>query len=163
MTQQSRQLFPLWDFGWLDHSELRLPACRESQDVVAAYLSSDRFATSFVGPNEEKAPDLHGAFWRASIGVSDFLLISKTEFYDHIQAIRQPQGFSEPASDEQWQTGERVIAAIQPRYTWIMMLRLTEESEESFHEWGFVLTIFREFLLANPDAEHVSRLVFGYD
>ena len=163
MTQPSRHLLQLWDYGWLDYNKFELPACADWQAAVTSYLDSESFATSFVGPDLEHAPELHGPFWRSLITVDDFELLNVAEFYDQIRRIRHPEGFSESASDEQWQAVEQLVGKVQPRYTWLIRLHLTEDDEDKFHDWGFVLTIFREFLLANPKSEQVSRLVFGYD
>ena len=93
----------------------------------------------------------------------DFSLVSIDEFYQDIQTIRQPAGFDEPVSDDQWRdVGDR-LAAIQPKFEWLIRLRLTEEDSEKFHDWGFVLDIFREYLLANPNSPRVARLTFGFD
>ena len=43
------------------------------------------------------------------------------------------------------------------------MLRLTEDDVDKFHDWGFVLSVFREFIFVNPNSENVVRLIFGYD
>jgi len=163
MTQPPRQLLSLWDYGWLDHNEFLLPPCPSPQEVVAAYLRSNSFGTSFVGPNLDQVKDLHGPFRRELIATTDFQFVNASEFHDQVQAIRHPKGFSEPASDEQWQGVELLTSELEKRYSWIIRLRLTDDNVEKFHDWGFVLTIFQEFLLANPNSEEVSRLVFGYD
>ena len=165
MIQPSRQLFPLWDYGWLDHNEFKLAACCDPPKLTEAYLCSDSFGSSFVGPTleETEASLLHGPFWRNLVTASDFQLISLDDFYGEIQEIRQPVGFSKAATDEQWQTVELLISRLALQYKWIINLRLTEQDSARFHDWGFVLMIFREFLLANPDSEQVSRLIFGYD
>jgi hypothetical protein len=163
MTQPPRQLLSLWDYGWLDHNEFLLPPCSNSQEVVATYLRSDSFGTSFVGPSLDQAEDLHGPFRRELIAPTDFQLVSPGEFHDQVQSIRHPEGFSEPASDEQWRAVELLISELEKRYRWILRLGLTDDNAEKFHDWGYVLNIFQEFLLANPNSEPVSRLVFGYD
>jgi hypothetical protein len=93
---------------------------------------------------------------------ADIELLGAAEFYEHIRGVRQPEGFSEPASDEQWQAVERLVGEVQLRYMWIIRLRPTEEDSDKFHDWGWVLEIFREFLLVNAGSSQVSRLVFGY-
>lgn len=64
---------------------------------------------------------------------------------------------------QQWQAVERLASEVSSRHAWLFMLRFTEDDQERFHEWGFVLTIFREFICASPDTEFAERLVFGYD
>lgn len=165
MTLPSRHLLALWDYGWLDHNEFQLTACYDSQKLIESYLSSKYFGSSFVGPTleETEAPELHGPFWRSKITVNDFQLIGSDEFYDRVQEIRQPTGFTSAASDEQWQAVNLLISKLKVQYKWFFNLQLTEQDSEKFHDWGFVLTIFREFLLANPDSKNVSTIIFGYD
>lgn len=164
MNQKERQLLPLWDFGWLDHDEITLAPSSQPQDLIGAYLQSNYFGSSFVGPSPaDHGSDLHGPFRRSLITPSDFSLISAEEFSDRVQRVRQPEGFPEPVEDEQWRAVETLVAQLQPKYSWLIALGLTEDDTDRFHEWGYVHSIFREFILANPDSAPVSRLVFGYD
>jgi hypothetical protein len=163
MTQPHRQLLPLWDYGWLDCNEIKLPPCNHLEELVDAYLRSNSFGTSFVGPELEDAPELHGPFWRTSITADDFQVIDSDSFYAQIQSARQPEGFAEPVDEEQWSAVENLISKLEPQYQWVIMLRLTEKDVDKLHDWGFVLDIFREFILANPNSENVTRLVFGFD
>jgi hypothetical protein len=43
------------------------------------------------------------------------------------------------------------------------ILRRDERDRELFHEWGFVLFVFREFLFVSPGRDSMERLVIGYD
>ena len=163
MTQPKRQLLPLWDYGWLDLNEIRLPPCGQPRELIEVYLSSNYFRTSFVGQELDDAPELHGAFWSASVEANDFQLIDSATFDAHIERIRQPEGFSEPVDEEQWSAVKELVTKLKGQYQWLIMLRLTEDDGDKFHDWGFVLDIFREFILANPNSENVVRLVFGFD
>lgn len=163
MTHTARNLFPLWDYGWCEHERLTLPRCQSPQDFIRAYRQCDAFGTSFVGPEPPHTPELHGPFPSSSIAESDFELITPQRFREAIAAIPQTSGFTEPPSTEQWQPVERLASEVSSRHAWLFMLRFTEDDRERFHEWGFVLTIFREFICASPDTEFAERLVFGYD
>jgi hypothetical protein len=163
MTNSARNLLPLWDFGWCDHDRPSLPRCHAPQDVIRQYVSSAAFGTSFVGQENEHAPELHGPFWSSAVSEPDFELITPQRLAEEVDAIRQPPGFTEPASDEQWQPVQSLLSEVCSRSTWIFMLRLTENDRDRFHDWGFVLLVFREFLCASPDSDSVDRLVFGYD
>jgi hypothetical protein len=164
MSQPQRQLFSLWDYGWLDYNEIKLAPCNQTRELIDSYLSSDIFGTSFVGPelnNDEQT--LHGPFWRTSITADDFQVIDSDTFYAQIRSVQQPEGFDEPADEEQWRAVENLISKVKSQYQWLIMLRLTEDDADKFHDWGYVLCVFREFLLANPNSEDVARLVFGFD
>lgn len=162
-VETTDNLIGLWDFGWLDHGEVSLEPSDTWEGAVAAYLTSESFQTSFLPP-EDKDAGIHGPFKQDQIAVEDFELLSVDEFYQRIQEIRQPEGFSEPATDDQWRQVGDLLAKVQPQFKWLIGLRLIETDEERFHDWGFVLGIvFREFLLTNPNSERAYRLVFSLD
>lgn len=163
MTVTSRNLVSLWDYGWLDCSVITIPPCDQPPDVIVAYLGSEHFGTSFVGPQSDVAPDIHGPFWRASISPDDFCLLSPEQLAATVATIRQPEDFTSPADDAQWQVVEQVTSSLARSHQWIFALRLTEEDRDHWHEWGFVLTIFREFLFADPGSNRLERCIFGYD
>ena len=127
------------------------------------YRHSDAFGTSFVGPEPSDTPELHGPFLSSSISDSDFELITPQHFQDLIAAIPETSGFTESPTDDQWQAVQYLVSEVSSRHKWLFGLRLTEDSQECFHDWGFVLSIFREFICASPDSEFAERLVFGYD
>ena len=163
MIQPARNILPLWDHGWCDCNEIVLTPSKSWQEVVRAYVSDESFETSFVGPEFERAELLHGPFWRTKVNPEDFSLLTVDEFYEDIQSIRQPPEFSEPVSDAQWRAVADRLKTIQPNFEWLIKMRLTETDTDRHHDWGFVLTIFREYLFANPNSPQVSRLTFGYD
>jgi hypothetical protein len=163
MTQTPRNLLSLWDYGWCEHERLALPRCQSPQEFIGAYRHSDAFGTSFVGPESPHTPELHGPFPSSSIYESDFELVAPQRFHGLIAAIPQTSGFTQPPSSDQWQAVQRLASEVSGRHTWLFSLRLTEDDQSRFHDWGFVLTIFREFICASPDTEFAERLVFGYD
>ena len=163
MPEPKRQLLALWDYGWLDLNEINLSPCSHPRELIEAYLNCKEFGTSFVGQKLDDAPTLHGPFLRTSVTADDFQIIDSDTFYTQFRRIRQPEGFDKAANDEQWSAVEDLISKIGPQYKWLFMLRLSEADGDKFHDWGFVLTVFREFILANPHSEKVVRLIFGYD
>lgn len=163
MTQSPRNLLPLWDYGWCEHEQVKLPRCQSPQDAIREYRLSDAFGNSFVGPEPSHTPELHGPFQSSLISDSDFELITPKRFQELITAIPQTSGFTEPPTNEQWQSVQHLASEVSSRHTWLFGLRLTEDDKECFHDWGFVLTIFREFICASPDNDLAERIVFGYD
>ena len=163
MTDAPRNLIHLWDYGWLDRDEVTIPSCNTVSEVIAAYFRSESFGTSFVGPLPDRFPDLHGPFQRSAVSEDDFIPISSSEFAAHLRALRQPDGFTSPADDDQWRAVENAASELERNHSWLIMFRLTEQHREKFHEWGSVLDIFREFLFANPHSERLSRFIIGYD
>lgn len=145
------------------HNEIELAPSSQPEQLIQAYLASDTFGTSFVGPSLEETPTIHGPFFRSSVVANDFQLIDSAAFYRQINDTRKPDGFSEPATEEQWGAVEKLVSELERQYIWLFKLRLTEDNSDRFHEWGFALTVFREFILANANSANVARLVFGYD
>lgn len=163
MTQTARKLLWLWDYGWCEYDRVTLPCCHVPQDVIREYRSSDAFGTSFVGQEPPHTSELHGPFLSSAVSESDYELITPQRFLDEIAAIRTTEGFTSPPTDEQWHAVQSLASVVANRCAWFYKLRLTEDDSDRFHDWGFVLTIFREFICASPDSEFAERLVFGYD
>ncbi len=157
-----RPLLPLWDFGWVDYESMTLAGVHTPSDAPSAYVGSPAFGTSFVGPQRDDFSDAHGPFRRGAVSASDFVALTPSEFRRRVSEIRRPDGFAEPASDEQWAPVDALVADISTRCIALYVLRLTERDHDRFHDWGHVLTIFREFICVEPDLS-VTRLVFGYD
>jgi hypothetical protein len=158
-----RNLIHLWDYGWLDRDEVAIPSCETISEVIAAYIRSESFGTSFVGPRPDLTPELHGPFRRSAVSEADFVSLSSSEFLNELRTLCQPDGFTSAADNDQWRALEHAASEFERNHSWIIMLCLTEKHCERFHEWGSVLYIFREFLFANPYSERLSRFIVGYD
>ena len=163
MIQSSRNLLPLWDYGWCDHERITLSRCHSPKDVIDNYLCSNAFGTSFIGLESDYTPGIHGPFKSSSISDSDFELVTPQRFQELIALINQSPAFTEPPSKGQWQSVQSLVSEMINRHKWLFRLCLTENDQDYFHDFGFILLIFREFIFANPNSEFVERLVFGYD
>jgi hypothetical protein len=163
MTDLARDILPLWNYGWCDHDSLVVPILNKPEDVISSYINSESFCTSFVGPKRDFFPELHGPFFKSLISESDFEQISHQQFNNLLGGLRQPEGFSAPATEGDWDPVLRLATEVSARNAWCFKLRPNENDFDRFHEWGSVLEVFREFLFANPDSEMIERLVFGYD
>jgi hypothetical protein len=89
-------------------------------------------------------------------------LISLQQFKDEIESIHYLDDCW-IVPDEKWQPLEKLVSRICSRNCWFFKLRLTEKDKECFHEVGWILGLFREFICASPNSEIVERLVFGWD
>ena len=156
-------LLRLWDYGWLDVDEVVIPRCHSVSEVIEAYVNSPSFGRSFAGPPPDAVPELHGPFWRASVAVDDFRLIDSSQFAVELESIRRQEQFDSPPDDNQWQAVREVTSNLERTSKWIIALRLTEQDREKFHDWGFVLWLFREFLFGNEGCDRLGRCIFGYD
>jgi len=165
MNKDVPDLLSLWDYAWCDYHQIALPPSNVAKSVIREYLRSDAFGNPFVyfsGMSDEYKHSLHGPFFRNLI--SDFELISIQRFEKEIDAIRHfADEIFGPLPEEKWQPVRQLAFRICERNSWIFMLRLTEENKDRFHECGWVLDIFREFVFANPNSEIIERLVFGWD
>lgn len=140
--------------------------CSVAEDVIRSYLKSEAFGNPFVYFNNmsgEYARQSHGPFLRTEIRESDFELISRQKLEEDVRAIRHLDEIGGPVSDEKWESLEKLLERICSRNRWLFSLRLTEKDKSRFHDAGFVLVLFREFIFANPDSEFIERLVFGCD
>ena len=164
MKGNDRNLLPLWDYGWMDCGEIVIPRCDSYKTAISAYIASDDFGTSFVGPDRDHSPDLHGPFRRSAIRVEDFVLLTPEQFAGNLAALRQPDGFSVAASDAQWQSVKSVADQVLRQSSWILKLCLTEKNIGVFHDWGFVLGhVFREFIFGSPEHDRLTRIVISLD
>ena len=166
MTKPDRILLPLLDFGWCDYDRIALFRSVITEDVIREYVKSEAFGNPFVHFSEmsdEYARQCHGPFLRAKIHEADFELISRQVFKEEIKAIRYLSDFAEVVPDEKWEPLEKLVERIYNRNSWFFSLRLTEKNKSHFHESGFVLDFFREFICASPNSEFIERLIFGRD
>jgi len=163
MTVGDRKIIPLLTYGWVDHSETSLKGIHTSSDAIRAYVQSPEFGTSFVGPNRDVAPNIHGPFRRECILESDFEPISRDQFRARIAAIRQTEGFAVKVPREEWDPVEKIVGIIADRNTSFYALRFTEKDKPLRHEWGSVLELFREFICFPEEYGVMDRLIFGYD
>ena len=156
-----RPFLPLWDCGWVDQSLILLPDVKSAAEVPEAYYRSPEFETSFVS-HEPRSPGIHGPFSKTALAGSDFVLITAPEFRAKVAEIRQPEGFYEPASNEQWIPVEALVSEQCDRSIAIYMLRFTEEDRERHHDWGWIYHVFREFICVQSNLT-ITRVVFGQD
>jgi hypothetical protein len=163
MTQPLQNRLGVWDFGWCDHERIALSRAHSPEEVIRAYCNNDVFGTTFIYPESPIASECHGPFLRSALSESDFELITPQRFRDAIADVLQFSGFAGLPSAEACQAVRRLTDDVSSRHEWLFMLRFTEDDKDRFHEAGWVLNLFREFICASPDAEYAERLVFGYD
>lgn len=155
-------MIKLWDYGWLEHSVVEVEPALTSTECIENYISCRDFRTSFFDSPVDA--DIHGPFRATALEVEDFVLVGKSEFLSRVHEARRPPGFSEQASDDQWDRVSQVAQELCTRSEWLFYLRRTETSTELFHDWGFVLgAVFREFLAASPSSRSLHRLVISMD
>jgi hypothetical protein len=162
-VSQPRNLIHLFGYSWLDHEELTAPKTASSDELLQWYLASDDFGTNFLG-GDPRAPDVHGPFPRQTVTVDRLLFIDRHEFLRLTEEALIP-----PSEVEGWETDPRHLQAtellrdLSARHSWFWHLTLNETDRGLMHEYGAVLTYFREFICGSPDCGRVERDVIGED
>jgi hypothetical protein len=150
----------LWDYGWLCRDRVRLASASSDEELIEQYAASRAFHTSFV-PNDKDETGIHGPFAAGRITAADFVPLSEGELGEYLESIQ----LSDTPGDD---VAERAKILPHLRIAFergcrCYVLSRDERNRELFHEWGFVLHIFREFLFIGPERDCVERFVIGYD
>lgn len=148
----------LWDYGWLDHDTVQLSPAASDQDLLSQYISSTHFRTSFVPGG---SGDIHGPFKASGIWVNDFEALKADDLEAYLQSIElsEKPGEDEAQRRKLWGELQKPFQSKLRCYA----LKPNERSKERFHDWGFVLLIFRELLFVGPQRDRLERYVVGYD
>ncbi|MBI3551150.1 MAG: hypothetical protein HY077_01415 [Elusimicrobia bacterium] len=155
-------MISLWDYGWLSYTLMHLQAGRSPEAMVKQYLGSPYFTTSFLPPHAV-APGIHGPFKQEAISTRDFQVLSGEGVLAEIEKCRQPEGFKTGADDIQWRPVLKLCEGITSENEWFWKLLKTEKDKKLHHEWGSVLTPFREFIAGAPNKGNLHRLVISLD
>ena len=150
----------IWDYGWLCHDSVALAAASSDAALIEQYVRSPAFHTSFL-PNEKDETGLHGPFVADRITPTDFVAIQEAELGQYLESV---QVSDTPAED--LAAHAQILPFLQAAFEGgrrCYVLRRDERNRELFHEWGFVLFVFREFLFIGPARDCVERFVIGYD
>jgi hypothetical protein len=150
----------LWDYGWLGHDTVKLQAAVSDAALIEQYVASSAFHTSIL-PSDKDETGIHGPFLANGIGAGDFLPLTETELENYLKTIEfsVTPGADDVARDKMlthlsgaFQGGKRCF-----------ILRRDERDKELFHDWGFVLLVFREFLFIGSARDRLDRFFIGYD
>ena len=82
---------------------------------------------------------------------------------EYLAALLYSPEWDSPASAEQFAA---VLGQLRKPFAQNLrcfVLRLDESRSDLQHEWGFVLTVFREFLFLGHSPSFIMRFVIGYD
>jgi hypothetical protein len=150
----------LWDHGWLCHDSLELRPAASDLALIEQYVASPPFYSFFIQCNGDET-GMHGPFMAGSIHADDFIALQRVDLEHYLESIE----FSE-------KPGEDVVerAKILPHLRTAFdgsrkcyILRRDERDKELFHDAGWVLWIFREFLFADSQRGSLERFIIGYD
>jgi hypothetical protein len=150
----------LWDYGWLCRDSVKLAAAPSDKALLEQYAASPAFHTSFLPSNKDET-GIHGPFLADRIKAVDFVPLLETNLEHYLESVHLSES---PGDDE----AERVKILPHLRGAFgagcrCYILKPDERNTELFHDWGFVLTVFREFLFVGPQRDSLERFIIGYD
>ena len=150
----------LWDFGWLYHDTVQLSAAASDLELVQQYVASPAFHTSFL-PSDKDESGIHGPFDARRISADDYVPLQQADLESYLASVE----LSETPGDDVAQRA-KLLPHLRSAFSAgrrCYVLRRDERDKELFHDWGFVLWVFREFLFAGPQRGRLERFVIGYD
>ena len=150
----------LWDYGWLCRDEVKLAGASSDVALIEQYVASSAFHTSFL-PSDKEETGIHGPFVATHISATDFLPLREDELSKYLESVQLSDMPGEDIEER-----AKILHYLQLPFNdgcRGYVLRLNETDRERFHEWGFVLFVFREFLFVGPKRDGVERFIVGYD
>lgn len=152
----------IWDYGWLATDDVELSPAPSDRDLVAQYVASAAFHTSFL-PSDKDETDIHGPFVAGRIAPNDFVPFEESDLRDYLAALLYSPEWESPATEEQFAAVLEQLRKPFAQGLRCFRLRFDETCSDLHHDWGFVLTVFREFLFLGRSPSVVTRFVIGYD
>ena len=152
----------VWDYGWLAGDEVSVPEGSSDRDVLEHYLASPGFHTSFL-PSDKDETGIHGPFHASRLAANDFAPFEEVALEGYLKALLYSPEWDTPASPEQFAVVLEQLRKPFAEGTRCFLLTLDESRSDLHHDWGFVLTVFREFLFLGHRPGLIRRFVIGYD
>lgn len=152
----------LWDYGWLCRDCVKLPEAQSDQALIQSYIASLSFHTSFL-PSEKDGTGIHGPFVAAHLCSSDYVPSDERSLDAYLEQLRLSEEFTSPPSTDQWSATIQFLHDPFKTGCRCYVLKYDETHSELFHDWGFVFTVFREFLFIGAHLNSIERFVIGYD
>jgi hypothetical protein len=150
----------LWDYGWLYRDTVELSAVASDLELVQQYVTSPAFHTSFL-PSDKDETGIHGPFEAGRISAEDYIPLHEADLESYLASIELSETPGADAAER-----AKLFTHLQGAFAGgrrCYVLRRDERDKELFHEWGFVLCFFREFLFAGSERDRLERFVIGYD
>jgi hypothetical protein len=150
----------LWDYGWLCRDVVNLPSGSSDAALIQHYVSSPAFHTSFL-PSDKDETGIHGPFVAARIHAEDFIPLEQSHLEDYLRSVELAD-----SPEEDVAARAQILPHLRSpleRQSRCYVLRRDERNKELFHDWGFTLWVFREFLFASESRDNLERFVIGYD
>ncbi len=152
----------IWDYGWLAFDEIQLTPSLSDAILLEKYVSSNAFRTAFL-PSDKDESGIHGPFEADQIVASDYEPFAVESLDDYLKNLLFSAEWSTPASPEQYCD---VLSQLRKSFAEgarCYVLRWDESSRHKHHDWGFVFTVFREFVYIGQRNDGIRRFIIGYD
>lgn len=88
----------LWDYGWLCRDRVKLPEAASDADLIAQYVASPAFHTSFL-PNDKDETGIHGPFVAERITAADFVPLHQVELGPYLESVELSDTLGEDAAE----------------------------------------------------------------
>jgi hypothetical protein len=150
----------LWDYGWLTKDHVSLPAASSDVALIQAYVASRAFHASFL-PSDEDEIGIHGPFQAGRIAAADFVPLEEPGLEQYLRSVE----LSESPGEDETERAKLLphLCSAFDSGSRCYVLRVDERSKDLFHDWGFVLWVFREFLFIGSERDRLDRFIIGYD
>jgi hypothetical protein len=150
----------VWDYGWLCSDSVKLTAAPSDAALIEQYVASPAFHTSFL-PSEKVETGIHGPFIANLIKAEDFFPLQESDLELYLSTVE----LSEAPGEDEIQRAKllpHLRSAFAGGQRCYVLFR-NERNKELFHDWGFVISIFREFLFIGSQRDSLDRFIIGYD
>jgi hypothetical protein len=150
----------LWDYGWLCRDSVKIAAAPSDAALLEQYVASPAFDTSFL-PSDKDETGIHGPFLADRIKPVDFVPLEETGLEHYLESVQLSETPGEDVAER-----AKILPHLRSAFEGgrrCYVLKLDERNTQLFHDWGFVLTVFREFLFAGAKRDNLDRFIIGYD
>lgn len=152
----------IWDYGWLAGDEVEVSAGISDQDVLEHYIADPVFITSFLSSGKDEI-GIHGLFVADRIEAADYPRSEEAMLEEYLKQLLCSSEWDNPASEEQFANVLRELQRPFAEGMHCFLLRFDERTANLHHDWGFVFTVFREFLFLGQCSGLIKGYVIGYD
>jgi hypothetical protein len=150
----------LWDYGWLCRDTVQLAASASDSALIQQYVASTSFHTSFL-PSDKDETGIHGPFAADRIHADDYIPLQQASLEHYLGSVELSEKPGEDLAERVKLLPHLHGAFDGGRRCYV--LRRYVRDKDLFHDWGFVLCVFREFLYVGPDRDSLTRFIIGYD
>ncbi|MGD1085720.1 MAG: hypothetical protein ABSA47_13365 [Verrucomicrobiota bacterium] len=128
--------------------------------MIEKYVGAPAFQETFLR-SEQDDRGTHGPFLADRIKPSDFVPLEESGLEHYLESVNLSLT---PGEDEAERA--KILPHLRKAFAEggrCYILKVDERNKDLFHDLGWVLTLFREFLFVFPERDRLERFVIGYD